>query len=218
MQVQELDELVHERPRRPQQSLDVVVPRTLHPERPRPPRLGQGKEKLLSMPEGDHLILRPMHYENRTAYVGGVINIRELVPRHGESKVECHPVRAKERALEYDPRHRPTLPRRLRREVAAGPRPKRPTVEHDLLRLQPSHFEQVPVRSLDVSVAPRLVRGAVGFTVTRVVVRHDVHPKHSRQVVEPVVDHPKILRVAVREQDGHPRVGPLDVEGGYSPA
>ena len=48
---------------------------------------------------------------------------------------------------------------------------------------------------------------------TKLTIRHNIDPQHPGQVVEPVVDHPQILGVAVREQDGHLRVGPLDEEG-----
>ena len=132
------------------------------------------------MPEGNHLILRTMDDEDRTADGWCIIYIRELVPRDREPEVESDAVRAQQRALQYDARHAPALPRRLGGEVAARSRPERPPVQDYLLRLELPHGEEVAVRRLYVRVARLLVGRPLALPIPGVIVRHYVHAKDAR--------------------------------------
>lgn len=154
--------------------------------------------------------------KDRTSDILDPVNVRELVPRHREPEVERNPISAQQRALQYDPRHAPPLPRRPLRQVARRPAPERPPVQHYALRRQALGVDQVVVRGVDVLVDGRLGGGggAHRLAVTAVVVRQKVDVQDAAQVGEPVVDHAEVLGVAVGEEDRHRRLGAGDVEGG----
>mmetsp|Transcript_17406 Transcript_17406/g.49827 ORF Transcript_17406/g.49827 Transcript_17406/m.49827 type:complete len:263 (+) Transcript_17406:177-965(+) len=184
-----------------------------HPEWLCPPLLREGQEQILSVPEGHHFILCSMNDEYRTSYRRSIVDIGKLVPGHCEPKIERHPVGTQQGRLEDHTGHTPSLPCRFGGQIARRPRTEGSAVKDNLFRLEASDFEEISEGRLDVGVDVILVRSSVRFAVASVVVRHNVHPQHPGQIVEPVVNHAQVLGIAVREQDGHLRVGPLDEEG-----
>ena len=72
----------------PEERLDVIVTRVLHPERLCPPFHLARQKQLLAIPERNHLVSCPVDDENGTLDVSYSVYIREHVPRECEAEVE----------------------------------------------------------------------------------------------------------------------------------
>mmetsp|Transcript_39407 Transcript_39407/g.106383 ORF Transcript_39407/g.106383 Transcript_39407/m.106383 type:complete len:269 (-) Transcript_39407:22-828(-) len=218
--IQEVAEVFEERARVAQQALNVVVPRAVHPERPRPEPPLARQEEPLAVPERHDLVSRPVDDKDGALDRADPVDVGEHVAGHCEAKVEHDAVGREQRRLQDDPRAGRALLRQLLRQVARRAAAQRAPVENDLVGPQPA-TDQPAERRLHVVVDVLLVRhdGLVGrrgllvarLAVARVVVRHHVHVELLGKVDEPAVDHAQVLRVRVREEDRERRL-PVDVE------
>ena len=110
-----------------------------------------------------------MNDEYRTSYRGSIVNVGELIPRHGESEVERNSVGTQQRRLEDHTGHTPSLLCRLGGQVARRSRPEGSAVQDNLLRLETSDLEQISKGRLNVGVDVILVRAPVRLAVASVV-------------------------------------------------